>query len=331
MATTEQPSVVSPEITAPEATTAGEQKQDSRQGTMGRFNQWDTPWLNSKLLVGLFMISLIVLLGIVGRIFWDENLALTGSSPLNMPPIGFTYSTMRGDVESSWDHPLGTENSGRDMLALMIIGAPNSMMVGILAATIGMGVGIILGFTAGYVGGWVDDVIRLASDVTVTIPALMVLIVIQSVIDQVTVRDMAILISLFTWPSPTRLIRSQVMSMRESGYVQMARLSGASTPSIMFQEMMPNLLPYLAASFIGNAAGAILAAIGLEALGLGPQRIPTLGGTIYFAIESSAILRGMWWWWGIPTFILGVIFIGLLLINLGLDEIANPRLRRARS
>jgi len=297
--------------------------------TMGRFNQWDTPWLNGKLLVGIFIVGSIILLGVLGRIFWDENLALTASSPLNMPPVGFTYSTLRGDTPGTWEHPLGTENSGRDMLALMIIGAPNSLMVGVVAAAVGMSVGILLGFTAGFMGGWVDDIIRLASDVTVTIPALMVLIVIQSLIDQVTVRDMALLISLFTWPSPTRLIRAQVLSMRESGYVQMAKLSGSSTFDIMFKEMMPNLMPYLAASYIGNAAGAILAAVGLEALGLGPQRIPTLGGTIFFAIESSALLRGMWWWWGLPTLILSIIFIGLLLINLGLDEIANPRLRQA--
>lgn len=297
--------------------------------TMGRFNQWDTPWVNPKLLSGLFIIGLIVMLGIIGRIVWDEDLALTASSPPDLPPVGFSISTLRGERVGTWDHPLGTENSGRDMLALMIVGAPNSMMIGLVAASVGMGVGIILGFTAGFVGGWVDDIIRLASDVTVTIPSLMVLIVIQSLIEQVTVRDMALLISLFTWPSPTRLIRAQVLSMRESGYVQMAKLSGASTPSIMFLEIMPNLLPYLAASFIGNAAGAILAAIGLEALGLGPQRVPTLGGTIYFAIESSALLRNMWWWWGLPTLILAVIFIGLLLINLGLDEIANPRLRQS--
>jgi peptide/nickel transport system permease protein len=97
----------------------------------------------------------------------------------------------------------------------------------------------------------------------------------------------------------------------------------------MFGEMMPNLLPYLAASWIGNAAGAILAAIGLEVLGLGPQRVPTLGGTIYFALGAAAMLRNMWWWWGLPTLALVTMFIGLLLINLGLDEIANPRLRQS--
>jgi peptide/nickel transport system permease protein len=215
------------------------------------------------------------------------------------------------------------------MLALMIVGAPNSFLIGVIAASIGMSVGIILGFTSGFVGGRVDDVIRLMTDVTVTIPSLMVLIVIQSLIRQVEITTMALLIALFAWAQPTRLIRAQVLSMRESGYVRMAKLSGASTFSIMFKEMLPNLLPYLAASFIGNATGAILAAVGLEVLGLGPQRVPTLGGTIYFAISGAALLRNMWWWWGLPTLLLALMFIGLLLINLGLDEISNPRLRKS--
>ncbi|QPC85219.1 ABC transporter permease [Phototrophicus methaneseepsis] len=295
---------------------------------MGRFNKWDTPWLNPKLITGASMIAVILLVGIIGRFVWDTNLAYTASSPLNLPPVGFVNS--RGQ-EGTWEHPLGTENSGRDMLAVIILGAPNSFLIGIVAATAGMAAGIVLGFTAGFVGGRVDDVIRLLSDVTITIPSLMVLIVIQSVMRQVDITTMALLIAAFAWPSPTRLIRAQVLSMRESGYVQMAKLSGASTFDIMFREMMPNLIPYLFASFIGNATGAILAAVGLETLGLGPQRVPTLGGTIYDAISAAALLRNMWWWWGLPTLLLALMFIGLLLINLGFDEIANPRLRRASS
>ena len=296
------------------------------QKQMGRFNRWDTPWLNPKLLTGFTIIGTILLLGILGRLFWDTNLAFTASSPLNLPPPGFVNS--RGQ-EGTWEHPLGTENSGRDMLALIVVGAPNSFLVGVVAAGVGMTVGIILGFTAGFVGGRVDDVIRLFSDVTITIPTLMVLIVIQALLPAIELSTMAILIALFAWPSPTRLIRAQVLTMRESGYVQMAKVSGASTFSIMFREILPNLLPYLAASFIGNATGAILAAVGLETLGLGPQRVPTLGGTIYFAIQGAALLRNMWWWWALPTLLLALMFIGLLLVNLGLDEIANPRLRRA--
>jgi peptide/nickel transport system permease protein len=97
--------------------------------------------------------------------------------------------------------------------------------------------------------------------------------------------------------------------------------------SIMFREMMPNLLPYLAASFTGNVGINILAATSLEVLGLGPTRIPTLGMTIFYAIRASAILRGMWWWWGVPIVMLIMIFLALWLITIGLDEIANPRLR----
>ena len=294
---------------------------------MGRFNRWDTPWLNTKLIVGAAIIAAILLMGVLGHFFWNTNLAFVASSPLNLPPVGFVNSLTK--QVGTWDHPLGTENSGRDMLALIIVGAPNSFLVGVIAATVGMGVGILLGFTAGFLGGRVDDVIRLISDVTVTIPALLVLIVIQSLLKQVQLTTMALLIAAFAWPSPTRLIRSQVLTMRESGYIQMAKLSGSSTFSIMFREMMPNLIPYLFASFIGNATGAILAAVGLESLGLGPQRVPTLGNAIYQALSAAAMLRNMWWWWGLPTLLLALMFIGLLLINLGFDEIANPRLRRS--
>jgi len=293
---------------------------------MGRLNRWDTPWLNWKLLAGISIIGTIVLIGILGRLFWDTNLVYVASSPLNLPPVGF--ENRRGQ-QGTWAHPLGTENSGRDMLALMIIGAPNSLFVGVLAASLGISVGVIFGFMAGFIGNWVDDLIRLPVDVTMTIPALLVLIIIQALIPQVSLTLMACLLALFAWQSPTRLIRAQVLSMRESGYVQMARLSGTSVFRLMFGEIMPNLLPYLAASFTGSAAGAILAAVSLEVLGLGPQRVPTLGRTIYLALESSALLRNMWWWWGGPTLVLSVIFVGLFLVNLGLDEIANPRLRQA--
>jgi peptide/nickel transport system permease protein len=228
---------------------------------------------------------------------------------------------------ATWDHPLGTESSGRDMLAVMLVGAPRSLRIGLIAATIGMVIGIVLGFTAGYMGGWVDAVIRTLSDAIIVIPALTVLIVIGSYVKVLSVENMALLLALFLWPGPTRNIRAQVLSMRERGYINMARISGASSFSIMFREMMPNMLPYLAASYTGNVSAAILAATGLEALGLGSTRIPTLGMTIYYAIQSAAILRGMWWWWGIPIAALIVVFSGLFLMTTGLDEIANPRLR----
>lgn len=292
----------------------------------GAFNRFDNPWLNWKFLGGAAILVFLAILIILGNIFWDVDLALSARAPLNLPPLGFT--NWRGEVGVP-EHPLGTENSGRDMLALWIVGTPRTVIVGVIAATVGMLVGILLGFLAGFLGGWVDDVIRLATDITITIPSLLVLIVIQSVLRRVDLVTMALLISVFAWAAPTRYIRAQVLSMRESGYVQMARLSGVPTRNIMFREIMPNLLPYLGASYIGNMQSAIISAVGLEVLGFGPQRIPSLGVAIFFSIEAGALFRNMWWWWGIPTVTLAVVFVALLLINLGLDEIANPRLRKA--
>jgi peptide/nickel transport system permease protein len=286
-----------------------------------RLNRWDSPWLNPKLITGAVMILMVVLVGTIGPLFWDATLARAASSPLNLPPVWLPGGNPA--------HPLGTENSGRDMLALLIAGAPWSLRVGLIAAGTGMLVGALLGFTAGYVGGRVDSVIRTMADAAITIPSLAVLIVIAAFVRQITVETMALLLALFAWPAPTRLIRAQVLTLRERGYVQMARLSGASTFAIMFKEMLPNMLPYLAASLVGNISGAILASTSLEALGLGPTRIPTLGMTIFYSIRGSAILRGMWWWWGFPIIVLVIIFTGLFLIAIGLDEIANPRLRKA--
>ena len=208
-----------------------------------------------------------------------------------------------------------------------MVAAPGSIRVGLIAAGLGMAVGILLGFSAGFLGGWWDALVRTIADSVITIPSLAVLIVISAFVSQIDLNNMALLLAFFAWPGPTRLIRAQVLSLRERGYVQMARLSGASTFDIMFKEMMPNLLPYLAASFTGNVSANILAATGLEALGLGPTRIPTLGMTIFYSIRAAAILRGMWWWWGFPILMLVIIFSGLFLIAVGLDEIANPRLR----
>ncbi len=295
----------------------------------GRLNRWDSPWLNPKFIVGLVMVLGVALMGVVGPLVWDTKLARVASSPLNLPPV-WVKTDNPAFGQPTWAHPLGTESNGRDMLAVLIVGAPRSLRIGVIAAGIGMLVGIILGFTAGFLGGWVDNVIRTFADAMITIPSLAVLIVISAYVRQVSVENMALLLALFAWPGPTRLIRSQVLSMRERGYVKMARLSGASTLAIMFAEMMPNLLPYLAASFTGNVSGAILAATGLEALGLGPTRIPTLGMTIFYAMRAAAILRGMWWWWGFPIAVLIFIFTGLFLMTIGLDEIANPRLRGAQ-
>jgi peptide/nickel transport system permease protein len=273
------------------------------------------------------MVLFIVLLGLVGPLFWDTKLARVGSAELNLPPMGITVEVDGVKYVGTAKNPLGTESNGRDMLALIMTGAPMSLQVGIIAALIGMGVGIVLGSAAGYLGGWVDNVIRTLADSVITIPALAVLITISAYVRQIELNTMALILALFAWPAPTRFVRAQVLTLRERGYVRMARLSGVPPLEIMLKEMMPNMLPWIAASLSGNITGTILAASSLEALGLGPTRIPTLGMTIYYAIRAVAMLRGMWWWLGFPILTLTIIFVGFFLIATGLDEVANPRLR----
>lgn len=292
-----------------------------------RLNRFDSPWLNPKLLTGLAMILLVALMPLYGPLVYNTRLVLYGSSPQNLPPVWGESNIQMSFGEPTWEHPLGTQSDGRDMLAVLLVASPRSLQIGLIAAAISVLIGIVLGFSAGFLGGWADGVIRTLSDAIITIPALAVLIVIGSYLKTLNPPTMALLLACLSWAGPTRLIRAQVLSMRERGYVQMARLSGASTVSIMFKEIMPNLLPYLASSFTGNVSGAILAATGLEVLGLGSTRFPTLGMTMFDAIGAAAILRGMWWWWGVPIVALIWIFGGLYQITIGLDEIANPRLR----
>lgn len=279
-------------------------------------------WLNYKLVVGGSMVALIALMGPIGSVFWNTRLALPAHSLSNLPTAWQTGG--------SGAHPLGTDTLGRDILALVIVGAPASLQVGAIAAGAGLAVAIVLGFTAGYFGGWFDDIVRVLADAWVTIPALAVMVVLAAALTRVTTGTEAFLLALFSWPTATRMLRSQVLSMRDRGYVKMARLSGVSNIRIMFGEILPNVIPYLVASFVSAMAVAILAATSLEALGLGPSQTPTLGLTIYYAIQGSALLRGLWWWWGPPVALLVVIFAGLLIMSIGLDELANPRLKRYR-
>jgi peptide/nickel transport system permease protein len=287
----------------------------------------NSPWYNGKLLAGGLMVLAIVLLGLLGPLFWDTDLARVGSAELDLPPMGITIEIDGEAYVGTSENPLGTESNGRDILASIIVGTPMSLIVGVLAALIGMAIGIVLGSAAGYFGGWIDNVIRMLADAWITIPALVVLITMAAYVRQIELSTMALILAVFAWPAPTRMIRSQILSLRERGYVRMAKLSGVPPFKIMFQEMIPNMLPWLAASLSGGISANILAATSLEALGLGPTRIPTLGMTIYYAIKAAAILRGMWWWWGFPILILMIIFTGLFLMATGLDEIANPRLR----
>ncbi len=292
----------------------------SDAGTSGRrqLGLWRYLKRNPKLLSGLVLFLLLVGFGVLGPLFIDTELARPMSARPSQAP--------------SSAYPFGTDDQGRDLLAVAVVGLPLTLQVGLIAGMVAIVLGTVLGLVAGYVGGVVDLVIRGLCDILLTVPGLVVLITVASSIQgAISVQMMALVVASLAWMWPARTIRSQVLTLRERAYVQMAKLSGMKTPEIIFREVMPNLLPYLAASFVGSVAAAILASIGLEALGLGPQNEPTLGMTIYWAISFNAVIRGMWWWLTMPIVAIVVLFISLFLISAGLDEIANPRLRKVSS
>jgi peptide/nickel transport system permease protein len=230
----------------------------------------------------------------------------------------------------SLQYPFGTDRQGRDLLAVMVAGTPLTLRIGFIAGFLGVGIGSVLGFVSAFYRGKVDTLIRGVADVGLTVPGLLVLIIIAvSIKEGLTVNQMALVVASLAWLNPTRTIRSQVLTLRERGYVEVARLSGMSGPEIIFKEMMPNLLPYLGATLVNAVSNAILASIGLEVLGLGPIDSPTLGMTLYWVNYNAALINGWWWWWLAPIVIILIVFLGLFFLTVGLDEIANPKLRRA--
>jgi len=284
---------------------------------------------NPSLIVGLgLMFSLLLFVGI-GHLVWDTEQFRVLSTPTRLPPsLNYEIETgkLAGQVKS---YPFGTDTQGRDLLAVAIKGTPLTLRIGLIAGFVSIGLGTVAAFVAAYYRGWVDTGVRTVVDVGLAMPGLLILILVRINIGrELSVDEMGFALGLVGWVFPARTIRAQVLVMREQAYVQLSRLSGTSGMGIIFKEMLPNLIPYITASLVGAVAGAILASIGLEAIGLGKFGDPTLGMTIYWNIQFSSIILGMWWWWLPPLVAIVIVFLGLFLISSGLDEWSNPRLRK---
>jgi peptide/nickel transport system permease protein len=270
---------------------------------------------NGRLTLGLLLLALLAAFAIGGSFVAELDNAYPLSAPIAKPP--------------SAEFPFGTDTKGRDLLPVLVLGTLLTVKIGLLAGTIGILIGTTLAFVAAFYGGWVDRVISSVVDVLLTVPGLLVLIVLASAFPgEMSTTAMGLVIASLAWREPARSIRAQVLVMREAGYVQMARLSGLGGLAIIAREMVPNLLPYLGASLVAAIAGGILSSVGIEALGLGARDEPTLGMTVYWMMSEGAFLRGMWWWILEPVAVLIVLFVALYLLVIGLDEFANPRLRK---
>ena len=269
---------------------------------------------NPSFLIGMIFLFALLAFVVIGHLTVD----IIESRPLSVMPL----------QPPSRELPFGSDKQGRNLYAVMVEGTPLTLRIGLFAGILGVAIGATLAFVSGYYGGVIDNVIRVIVDVGLTIPGLLILITLgMRVREGLTVNQMALIVGALAWLYPARTIRSQVLTLKQRGYVQIARLSGMSGPEVIFKELMPNLLPYLAASLVGAVSAAVLAAIGLEVLGLGPFEAPTLGMTIYWINYNAAIINGWWWWWVPPIVVIGILFTGLFLVAVGLDEIANPRVR----
>jgi peptide/nickel transport system permease protein len=271
---------------------------------------------NPPLIWGTLLLLLIAVFVIVGA---------SVTTPEDASPLAY-----RPSQEPSAEHWLGTDRLGKDILAVMVEGTPKTIRIGIIAGAIGVAIGTFLAFFSGYYGGAFDTIVRSVVDILRTIPPLIVLVIIAiSVPFEMSVEMMALIIAALAWLGPTRVLRSQVLVIRNQNYVELARFTGMSGPEIIIREMMPNLAPFIVATFITSVSGGVLASIGLEALGLGPFDSNTLGMTIYWNIWYASLINGWWWWWAPPIIIIIMLFVGLFLVSQGLDEWANPRRRKS--
>lgn len=292
---------------------AAEVRQPSRPVLLLRYLR-----RNWSLGIGLLVLLFLVLFTVIGFMIIDPRDAYPLAAPTKRPP-------------GTWPYILGTDFFGRDLFAAMVVGMWQTAVIGLLAGGIGTAVGIVLGFVSAYFGGWVDGTVRTICNILTPIPVLLIQVVVAGTLDKrdVTFLTMAYIVAMLAWMGPTLVIRSQVLTMKERQFVSVAKLSGVSDLGIIFKEILPNLLPFIAAAFVGQVFAAVFASFYLAVLGLGPLREPLLGNIIWSAQGQGAFFNG-WWWWPIEPAVALILILGsLALINMGLDELANPRVRKS--
>jgi peptide/nickel transport system permease protein len=271
---------------------------------------------NKSLAVGLFILLMLVMFTVYGLATVDLKHAYPISVKSKQPP--------------SWEFPLGTDFFGRDLYVAMVVGLKETAIIGLLAGALGTFIGVVLGFISAYFGGWLDMVIKGICQILTPIPALLMQVIIAGSLDKrdVTIYTMAFVVVLLAWMGPTLVIRAQVLTMKERQFVSVAKLSGMGDLGIIFSEILPNLLPFVAAAFVNQVFYSVFASFYLAVLGLGPLREPLLGNTIWAAQAQSAFFNNWWWWPLAPAIALVLILGSLALVNMGMDELANPRIRK---
>ncbi|HWQ46265.1 MAG TPA: ABC transporter permease [Longilinea sp.] len=268
---------------------------------------------NKKVLVGLTIIVVFLLVGLFG--------------PLIIKNDPFAYLNPMGAQAPSSEYLFGTTFFGQDVFAQFVLGLRATFLVGVIGGGLATFIGILVGFTAGYRGGLVDEVLNILTNIVLVIPGMAVLLIIAAYLQVRSLWTECIFIGLTTWPWVARAVRAQTFSLRTRDFVDLARLSGMKSTKIIFTEIAPNMMSYLVMSFILEFGGAILTAATLDFIGLGPTNTLSLGLMMQYSVLWGALQLGFWWWFIPPGLAITAIVGAFYTMNVGLDEVFNPKLR----
>lgn len=266
-------------------------------------------------------------MSVVGLVVLAAILVLSLLAPA-LAPYDPTYIDMDAFREPpSSAHPLGTDNVGRDVLSRLLYAGQVSMGVGLGAVAIYMIIGIVLGAVAGFLGGWADSVIMRLTDAVMSFPLMVLMIVLVAALGQ-SVTNIVLIIALVGWPNVARLVRGEVLALKNREFIEAARASGESTLSIIFRQLIPNCLPPIIVNATFGVASAILMEASLSFLGLGTQPPAASWGYMLMDAQSISILTRLPWLWLPPGL---MIFLSVICINFigdGLRDALDPKLKR---
>jgi peptide/nickel transport system permease protein len=270
-----------------------------------------------KVLLGVGILGFFLIMTVIGPWIAPDNPSATNFLPNTGP---------------SAHHWLGTTSLGQDILSQLLVGARATIVVALLAGLVATALSMIVGVTAGYFGGKTDDGLTLLSNVFLAIPGLPLLIVIDSYLPVGSRSNpliIGLVISLTGWAWGARVLRAQTMSLRNRDFVEASRIIGEKRYRIMFNEIAPNLLPILASSLLFTVLYSIGAYVTLAYIGLTSTSVWNWGTMLYWAQSNNAPLSGEWYWFVPPGICIALVGTSLALLNFGIDEFINPRLRAA--
>jgi peptide/nickel transport system permease protein len=232
------------------------------------------------------------------------------------------------DLPPSREHLFGTTSRGQDLFWWLTYAVRNSLFLGVMTAIISRVIAVLVGLTAGYRGGWLDRVLMSINDSFVVLPLLPILILLGFLLrDSMNLFILAVILGLFGWSFDARLIRSQVLSLKERSFTRTAVYSGTSGFWITINEHLPFVLPIVFATTINNILWSIGMEVTLSILGLSDLTTPTLGTALFWANQHGALVAGVWWWIAAPALVAIILFLGLYLLFTSINEYIDPRTR----